>query len=621
MLKKTCEFCEGIPATVISGIFLILSFILSRLNVNLLIDPAWISVIISGFPILCGAVKKLITCRGVSKISSSLLITAAMIAAVGIGDLFAAGEVAFIMALGEILEDMTTDRAKRGIKELIKLAPTRARRITSGTEEMIAADDVVCGDILRILPGETIPADGVIVSGATSVDQSVMTGESLPVDKTAGDEVYCGTINRFGAIDIRATKVGDDSSLSRLIRMVKEAEENKAPMARTADRAASLLVPAALITALVCGLVTRDIVRAVTVLVVFCPCALVLATPTAIMAAIGQASQRGVIIKSGEALEKMGKVDTVTFDKTGTLTHGKLCVNEIISFNDAYDQNAILKLAASAESKSEHPLGCAITAFAKENNTELYEVENFEMKLGFGVAADVNGAKVICGSEKYVMDCGIESDESDMAYISSIRRNGPVPVVVCVDGIAVGAIMLSDVLRDEAVEAVSELREAHVNTVLLTGDKSESAEYFGSRAGITDIKAELLPQEKVGQILALQQEGRAVCMVGDGVNDAPALKMADVGVAMGKIGSDIAIEAADIALMSDNIVDLAYLKRLSVSTLNTIKLSITLSMCINIAAVVLSVAGLLGPTLGALVHNVGSVAVVMIAAMLYDRKF
>ena len=272
-MKKINDFLAGIPMTIVGGLFLVLSFVLPRVGVDLPINPAWVTVVISGVPLLYLAVWRIIYNPGISKISSALLITVAMIAAIIIGDLFAAGEVAFIMALGAILEDMTTNRAKKGLKKLISLAPTQGRRITDGKEEMIPAEKIGRGDVLRILPGETIPVDGIIISGETSVDQSIMTGESLPVDKLIGDEVFCGTINRFGAIDIRATKVGEDSSLQKLIRMVQEAEDKKAPMARIADRCASWLVPVAMLIAIIAGVVTKDITRAVTVLVVFCPCA------------------------------------------------------------------------------------------------------------------------------------------------------------------------------------------------------------------------------------------------------------------------------------------------------------------------------------------------------------
>ena len=620
-MKKINDFLAGIPMTIVGGVFLVLSLVLPRVGIDLPVDPAWATVVISGIPLLYLAVWRIIYNPGISKISSALLITVAMIAAIMIGDLFAAGEVAFIMALGAILEDMTTDRAKKGLKKLISLAPTQGRRIFDGKEEMIPAEEIKGDDILRILPGETIPVDGVIVSGETSVDQSIMTGESLPVDKNVGDEVFCGTINRFGAIDIRATKVGEDSSLKKLIRMVQEAEDKKAPMARIADKCASWLVPVAMVIAIIAGIVTQDIVRAVTVLVVFCPCALVLATPTAIMAAIGQATKHGVIIKSGEALEKMGKVDTITFDKTGTLTYGKLEVSDIISFEDGRDENALLSLAASAEAKSEHPLGKAIVSCAKERGVEILESDDFRMTTGKGIYAEVSGRGLLCGNEKFLTENGVSISAEIVAKLEELRAQGKASILVADGNTCIGILALSDVLRPEAAEMVSKLNGMNTSTVLLTGDNKMTADYFASKVGISEISAELLPEQKVENIVALQKSERTVCMIGDGVNDAPALKTADVGVAMGSMGSDIAVEAADIALMSDDISKIPYLKRLSNATVKTIKFSITLSMCINFLAVALSVLGVLNPTTGALVHNAGSCFVVLIAALLYDRKF
>lgn len=621
MLKKLNDILTSIPATAVGGVFLALSFALPKLGVTLPVDPAWVTVIISGLPLLYLALLRIVKNKGISKISSALLISIAMIAAIATGDLFAAGEVAFIMAIGEILEDLTTDRAKKGLKKLISLAPTQGRLIKDGAETLIPAEGIRPDDVLRILPGEAIPVDGVIVSGETSVDQSVMTGESLPVDKTVGDEVFCGTVNRFGAVDIKATKVGEDSSLQKLIRMVREAEDKKAPMARIADKAASWLVPVALLTAIIAGLVTKDITRAVTVLVVFCPCALVLATPTAIMAAIGQATKHGVVIKSGEALEKMGKVDTIAFDKTGTLTYGKLEVCDVISFADSYGEEAILSLAATAEAKSEHPLGKAIVKCAKEKSIDIGEPETFAMEAGKGVVAQSDGKHLLCGNERFLNEHGVTLDDASAEKQKELRMQGKATVLVASGKSCIGAIALSDVLRAEAADTVSRLTALKTDTVLLTGDDKNAAVYFAEKVGIDKVYASLLPEQKVESIAALQADGQTVCMVGDGVNDAPALKTADVGIAMGDMGSDIATEAADIALMSDDISRLPYLKRLSVATVRTIKASITLSMCINLAAVTLSVLGLLNPTTGALVHNAGSCFVVLIAALLYDRKF
>ena len=567
------------------------------------------------------AVWRVIHNPGIRKISSALLITIAMIAAIVIGDLFAAGEVAWIMAIGAILEEKTTERAKKGLKKLISLAPTQGRRMVNGKEEMIPAEKIRQGDILRILPGETIPVDGIILSGETSVDQSIMTGESLPVDKTVGEGVFCGTINCFGAVDIRATKVGVDSSLQKLIRMVQEAEDKKAPMARIADTAASWLVPVALLIAIVAGSITQDIVRAVTVLVVFCPCALVLATPTAIMAAIGQATKHGVVIKSGEALEKMGKVNTIAFDKTGTLTYGRLEVSDVISFDTECKENELLTLVASAEAKSEHPLGKAIVTCAKKRNLVILESDIFKMTAGKGIYAEISGKKLLCGSEGFLSENGVGLSDEIKSTVEKLRAQGKASVLAAERSKCIGVLAMSDVLRPEARDMVERLHRMDTDIVLLTGDNQKTADYFAGQVGIRKVKAQLLPEEKVGSITAIQSSGKDVCMIGDGVNDAPALKTANVGVAMGGLGSDIAVEAADIVLMGDDISKLPYLKRLSNATVKTIRFSIALSMCINLLAVTLSVIGALNPTTGALVHNAGSCFVVLIAALLYDRKF
>ena len=621
MLKKINDILSGLPMTIIGGIFLIFSFVLPRVGIYPAVDPAWATIIISGIPLLYLAVWRIIHNPGISKISSALLICIAMFAAIIIGDLFAAGEVVFIMAIGALLEDATTNRAKKGLKKLISLAPTKGRRVKDGKEEMIPAEEIKQGDILRILPGETIPVDGKIISGETSVDQSIMTGESLPIDKGRGEEVFCGTMNCFGSIDISATKVGEDSSLQKLIRMVEDAENKQAPMQRIADKVASWLVPVALLIAIFSYVFSGNIVTAVTVLVVFCPCALVLATPTAIMAAIGQATKHGVIIKSGEALEKMGRVDTIAFDKTGTLTYGRLDVSDIICFHEEINEEILLLLAASAESRSEHPLGKAIVDYAKKRGVSLIESTDFKMTTGRGIFAEIKNHKMLCGNEKFLAENGILIDENIHSVLDKLRMQGKASILVAEQHNCIGVIALSDVLRPEAREMVSRLADMHTRTVLLTGDNKKTANYFAQQVGISEVRAELLPEEKVQNIEKLRKENHKVCMIGDGVNDAPALKMADVSVAMGSMGSDIAIDAADVALMSDDISKIPYLKRLSNATIQTIKVSITLSMCINFVAIVLSVLGVLTPTTGALVHNAGSCFVVLIAALLYDRKF
>ena len=620
MLEKICEKLESPKMTALSGVMILLSFTLSTMEIAPPLDPAWLSVLISGLPILHEALERLNERSGIAKISSTLLISTALIAALLIGDVFAAGEVAFIMALGEVLEDMTTDRAKVGLENLIKLAPQQGRKVSGSAEEMIEIAAIKVNDVLRVLPGETIPIDGVIISGTSSVDQSVMTGESLPIDKGVGDEVFGGTLNRFGAIDIRATKLNADSSLQKLIRMVEDAESKKAPMQRIADKWASYLVPLAMLIAIAAYLATGDVIRAVTVLIVFCPCALVLATPTAIMAAIGQATKHGIIVKSGEALEKMGKTDTVAFDKTGTLTFGKLEVTDVIAAA-ALDADELLRLTASAESRSEHPLGRAIVNRAGEAAVSLSGVDGFSMQSGKGIKAVVEGKEVLCGSEKYLRERGAELSAESIRVVERLRNQGKVSVLTAVNGELAGIIAFSDVLRPASKPMIASLKAIGTEAVLLTGDNRQTAAYFAGSAGIDNVKAELLPEDKVNSIAELQQQGHTVCMIGDGVNDAPALKTADVGIAMGSMGSDIAIDAADVALMNDDISKIPYLKRLANATIKTIKFGISLSLLINFIAIILSLEGVLTPVTGALVHNGGSFLVIMIAALLYDRNF
>lgn len=620
-MKKAFDILSGLKATIIGGVFLLASLILMLLKVEIPFDPAWVTVVICGYPLLYLAIWRIIYNRGMSKISSALLISIAMIASIFIGELFAAGEVAFIMAIGSILEDMTAERAKKGIKKLISLAPETGRLIKDGKEEIIAAAQIKKGDILRVLPGEGIPVDGEIISGNTSIDQSIITGESLPVDKSIGDEVFCGTINRFGSIDIRSTKVGEDSSLQKLIRLVQEAENNKAPMQRIVDKWAAWLVPIALMIAIVTYFITWDIVRAVTILVVFCPCALALATPTSIMAAVGQATKYGVIIKSGEALENMGKVNIIAFDKTGTLTHGNLSVSDLISFDETLSDTELLRYIASVEAHSEHPLGKAITTYAKEKNIELHKIENFKMMPGKGISANVGDRHLLCGNIAFLADNGIRVGNKEQITLEKLRNEGKATILVSDNKSIIGVVALSDTLRTTAKTMIKELHEIKTEAVLLTGDHAQTASYFANQVNISKVYSELLPENKVEHIQAIQKAGNTVCMIGDGVNDAPALKIANVGVAMGSMGSDIAIEAADIALIGDDIAKIPYLKRLSNATIKLIKLNITISMMINFVAIIFSVLGVLGPISGALVHNAGSVLVVLNASRLYDRKY
>ena len=630
MVHRIHDILSGLYMTILAGLFLLLDGIPHLIETfggqspfqNIFpFESSWVTVIICGFPLVYLSIRRIVYNKGISKISSALLISMAMFAAVAIGDIFAAGEVAFIMALGALLEEATTERAKKGLKKLISLAPVKGRKIQDNKEKMISVESIQSGDYLRILPGETIPVDGRIINGETTVDQSIMTGESIPVDKTIDDDVFGGTINCFGAIDIIATKVGEDSSIQKMIQLIRNAEQKQAPIQRITDTVASRLVPIALMIACIGYLVTGNIIVGVTVLVVFCPCALVLATPTAVMAAIGQATKHGVIIKSGEILETMGKVDTMAFDKTGTLTRGQLSVQSILVVDTDYSEVDILQLAASAEAKSEHPIGKAIVSHAIEQDLEILDTTSFTMFVGKGIIAVIKGRELYCGNERFLEEHNIIVNESIQQTVNVYRSEGKVSVIIANNEHIIGIITLSDTMRNDAINMISAISSLDMTTVLLTGDSKEAATYIGKKSGVSEIHAELLPGEKVSIIESLQGKHHKVCMVGDGINDAPAMKTADVSIAMGTIGSDIAIETADIALMSDDLSKIPYIKRLSDATIKTIKFSIALSMAINCIAIILSLLEVLTPTTGALVHNVGSCLVVLIAARLYDRKF
>ncbi len=620
-LEQAMDFLAGLKMTIVAGIFLLIAviFMIFHISVPIWLDPSWGAVIISGLPLVYLALIRLIREKWVS---SALLITIAMVASLLIGELFAAGEVAWIMALGALLEDWTVERAKKGLKNLIDLTPQTARRVSDdGSETIVPIEEVSLQDRLRILPGEVVPVDGEIVEGTSSIDQSIMTGESLPIDKSIGDEVYCGTMNMYGAIDILATSLGENSSLQKLIDLVKEADKNQAPTQRIADKWATWLVPIALAIAIAAWLVTGDIVRGVTVLVVFCPCALILATPTAIMGAIGQATKHGVLIKSGEALEKLGGLNTIAFDKTGTLTYGNLAVSDVISLDDDYTSEDVLLMTASAEKRSEHPLAKAIIENVENKSIKIEEAHDFEMIPGKGIKARNSYGEIVCGNQKYLSELNIEESENLQSTLDTLRYEGKASIIVGLNGRTVGVIGLSDMIREDAGDMIEALHKLDTETILLTGDHKETADYFASKVGIKDVRGELLPEDKLTAIEDIKKSGRQVCMIGDGVNDAPALKASDVSVAMGTMGSDVAIDAADVALLGDDIGKIPYLKRLSNSTLFTIRFNIALSMCINAVAIICSVLGLLNPVTGAIVHNAGSCLVVLNAALLYDRKF
>lgn len=584
-------------------------------------DAAWIAIILCGIPIILEAIIGLIT---EFDVKADVLVSIALIAAIIIHEDFAAGEVAFIMQLGGLLEDLTVAKARAGIEKLVQLTPRTARILCKEngkeTEKIVDAEKVRIGDRLRVLAGETIPVDGIILSGQTSVNQAAMTGESLPVDKAEGDEVASGTVNQFGAFDMKATKVGEDSSIQRMIRLVQSADAGKAKIVGLADRWATWVVIIALTASVITYLLTHEILRSVTILVVFCPCAMVLATPTAIMAAIGNVTKHGFLVREGDALERLASVKKITFDKTGTLTYGTPEVVAIESLNEKYKTEEIYRLVASGEAKSEHPLGKAIVSCYKKNcGRDLFGPENFEIIPGQGIRADINGKSILAGNPKMMFEMSIDIEKAG-EKAAGYQNRGCTIIYAAIDKEFAGMIALSDTLRPDAADMVREIKAAGVVPVLLTGDGEQAANTIAGQLNIDEVKYNCLPEDKLSYIAGSQEIKQPVCMIGDGINDAPALKKAYVGIAMGGIGSDIAVDAADIALVNDDIKELPHLICLAKRMMTTIKLNLTFSMTLNVIAIVLAITGILDPVAGALVHNCGSVLVIINSALLLKWK-
>lgn len=590
----------GISLIFISAVCVILSVIPSLKYLS------GIAIILCGIPIIKDCIIGLIT---ELDIKADLLVTIAIIASLHIGELFAAAEIATIMALGGFLEEYIVSKTQDKIKELVELSPQKATRIKNGKEETINVEDVEIGDKLKVLPGESIPTDGIILKGETSIDQSTLTGESIPVDKKEDDEVYSGTINLYGSFTMQTTKISEDSSLQKLIKLVESSKPENAKIVKTADKWATWIVIIAFLSSIITYFVTGEVIRSVTILVVFCPCALVLATPTAIMAAIGNLTKYGILVKDGASLEELARVNELVFDKTGTLTHGTPEVTQVIS----QDKEGMMHLLASLESKSEHPLAKAIVKYY--NKTDLEEVNNFKMIIGKGVMGTINGSKIIAGNKKLLtsVDIPMEYDEDD-------RNNCEIEIYVAKDSRVIGKVLLADTLRETSKETIDELKDLGIKPTLLTGDNEETGRYIANEINIENARFNCLPEDKTEYIKQQQLNDNKIAMIGDGINDAPSLKKANVGISMGKIGSDVSIEASDIALINDNIGDICQLVGVAKKTVQTINLNITASLTLNIIAITLAILGILGPVAGALIHNVGSVLVIIYSSTLVNYK-
>lgn len=601
-IKKDIAFLAVSAVALLCSIFHVVSLPFQ-------LDMAWVAIILCGVPIILEAIIGLVTAFD---IKADVLVSLALIASVAIGEIFAAGEVAFIMQLGGLLEELTVAKARAGIEKLVHLTPQTARVIHGDAEKIIPAGEVQVGDLLRVLPGEIIPVDGVITAGQTAVNQAVMTGESLPVDKQAGDEVSSGTVNQFGAFEMKAQKVGEDSSIQRMIRLIQSADAGKAKIVGMADRWATWIVVTALTAAFLTWLISGKIIRAVTILVVFCPCALVLATPTAIMAGIGNAAKHGFLVKEGDALERLATVKRIAFDKTGTLTYGKPEVIAVRGLDGGMDEDTVYRLAAAAESLSEHPLGKAVVRCYKIGHEgALPAADNFAMIPGRGIAAEVEGFSVLAGNEwllkEHQVELGAELEQAAAGYM----EKGATVIYVAAQGKLQGVLALADTLREESAQMIRDLSAVGVEPVLLTGDHENAAGSIAGQLGIREVHWECLPEDKLNWIEQYQKKELPVCMIGDGINDAPALKKADVGIAMGGVGSDIAVDAADIALVDDQVAEIPHLMALSKRMMRTIRLNLTFSMTLNFVAIILAITGILNPVAGALVHNSGSVLVII----------
>ena len=608
------EFKRDVLLMAVSAVALVLSF--AGVKPVEWLDLAWIAIVLCGVPILYEAGHGLLFEHD---IRADVLVALAIVAAVCLGEFFAAGEVALIMQIGGCLEEYSSRKATKGMEHLISLTPKTIRLVVDGSERTVAVEDARVGQIARVLPGEAVPVDGRIVSGSTSIDQSVITGESIPVDRSVGDSVYSGSMNQAGSFDMEVTKESGDSSLQRMAQMVESADAGKSRMVRLADRWATYLVAIVMALVVVTYAVTEDIYRAVTIMIVFCPCAFILATPTAVVAAMGNLTRRGVLVKDGDSLERLAQVDMFAFDKTGTITEGRPSVVDVRS---EMEEAEFLAVVASAESRSEHPLGRAIVSYAEDRGVIQIDPSEFMAVIGRGVTARVSGSSVSVGNAEMMEGIGVSIPSSYMEHVEALYSFGCTSVFVAVDGVFVGTISMSDTIREESKRMISELGRMGVGTMMLTGDNPRSASFIASSAGIGDFRAECTPEVKMDVIGEMEDGGSRVCMVGDGVNDAPALKRAWVGIAMGGTGSDIAVDAADMALVGNRMDSVPHTLDVSRRMVRKVRVNIAFSLVWNFIAVALSMMAVLGPVEGALVHNVGSVAVVVNSALLlfYRRE-
>lgn len=567
------------------------------------------ALVLSGLPIIWGAYKGLMQ----RQVNVDELVSLAIIACLIEGEFLTAAVVSFVMVFGAMLEEATSNSARKAVESLVSLSPDTATVIADGQMQTVPVAEIKVGDLLLVKPGERIPVDGVVMKGITSVDESSMTGEPIPREKGVGDEMYAGTLNQNGVVEIQTTNIGEDSTLGKVIKLVSKAEAHKPQAVKLIDRYARWFTPTILVAAGVTWWITGEAGRAITVLIVGCPCALILAAPTAIVASIGRAAKSGILVKGGLFLEETGRANTVLFDKTGTLTEGEPRVDEIYGVA-GIEPSEVLARAACVEQNSTHPLAKAVLRAAHYAKINICPVEEMVTEIGRGVRARVQGRLVEVGSGCLT---GGDIPEILCSNLENIKENGTTPLLVYEEGRALGVISVADHIRPTARQMVQNLRSLGIEKIgLLSGDHEKAAIPVADSVGLTDAWAGLKPEDKLRMIEDFQAKGQVVVYVGDGINDAPALARANVGIAMGGVGTDVALETADIVLMHDDISKLPFLVQLSRRTLKIIKWNIAFGLIFNAVAVLASGGGFLTPIMGALVHNIGSVLVVLSSASL-----
>jgi Cd2+/Zn2+-exporting ATPase len=575
---------------------------------------AFIGAIILGYPIVVTAVKDL----RVGRLSINELVAIAVLAAFASGNYKTAGVVAFFMLTGEIIETRTAEGARNSIESLIKLTPTKARRIKKdGGEEEVAASELAIGDVIRIRPGDNVAADGTIVSGQGSFNQATITGESLPVDKKSGDEVFAGTQNLTGVLEIKVTRAGEDTTLGRVRELIIAAEQTKLPIQKIVDQYMGFYTPLVLVIGALVWAFTHDLNRVIAVFVVACPCAFILATPTAMVAALSAAARLGILIKNVADIEAAAKINAFVFDKTGTLTTGQLAVSRLMPIGDTKPAELLL-LAASAEKYSNHPTAKALATLAGEAGVPLTEPKDFAETAGRGVKAQINGANILVGRAQWLKDNGVAEDFSKSVDLN--EAEGWSLIYVARDGKCIGWVGLQDQTRAEAKESLAELKAAGVRRIaMVSGDRQAVAARVAAEIGCEEAKGDCLPQDKVEFVRAVKAKGYKVAVIGDGVNDAPALAAGDIGIAMGAAGSEVAIHSATIALMNNDLRRLPFLVKLSRSTRAVINQNFAFGVCFIIVGLSASAFGYIGPITAAILHVIGTLIVIFNSARLVRK--